>query len=128
MRFTAFGVNGGWRSLDSLPRRSEWAGFNPRTPAKSLMGMMTVMTPNKVKDVRELTNVVEKWDVKNLNLGPRKKVELFTAMFLAEFQNYVFQWSEWEVHVRRDGVLDRLHGAQQGVNEEACSNGGGQKW
>ena len=32
----------------------------------------------------------------------------------------------WEVHVRRDAGPDRLHGDQQGLHEQACSDRGGQ--
>ena len=38
--------------------------LDPRTPAKMLMCMMVVMTPKKVKDVRELAHAVEEWEVK----------------------------------------------------------------
>ena len=37
--------------------------FDPRTPAKALMAMMSVMQPKKMKDVRELPSAVEDWEV-----------------------------------------------------------------
>ena len=66
------------------------------------MAMMAVMTPKRVKDVRELTNVVEDWEVKaknlktehDIDLDPRIKVALLTAMLPADLQDYVFQWSD----------------------------------
>ena len=86
----------GWEAWSKLFNR-----FDPRTPAKSLMAMMAVMIPKRVKDVRELTNVVEDWEVKaknlkteqNIDLDPRIKVALLTAMLPADLQDYVFQWS-----------------------------------
>ena len=66
------------------------------------MAMMAVMTPKRVKDVRELTNVVEDWEVKaknlktehDIDLDPRIKVALLTAVLPADLQDYVFQWSD----------------------------------
>ena len=87
----------GWEPWSKLFNR-----FDPRTPAKSLMAMMAVMTPKRGKDVRELTNVVEDWEVKaknlktehDIDLDPRIKVALLTAMLPADLQDYVFQWSD----------------------------------
>ena len=87
----------GWEAWSKLFNR-----FDPRTPAKSLMAMVAVMTPKRVKDVRELTNVVEDWEVKAKNLktehdtdlDPRIKVALLTAVLPADLQDYVFQWSD----------------------------------
>ena len=76
--------------------------FDLRTPAKSLMAMMAVMTPKRVKDVRELTNVVEDLEVKaknfktehDIDMDPRIKVASLTAMLPVDLQDYVFQWSD----------------------------------
>ena len=50
--------------------------FDPRTPAKSLMAMMAVMTPKRVKDVRELTIVVDDWEVQAKNLKTEHDIDL----------------------------------------------------
>ena len=61
----------GWEAWSKLFKR-----FDPRTPAKSLMAKMAVMTPERVKDVRELTNVVEDWEVKAKNLKKEYGIDL----------------------------------------------------
>ena len=66
------------------------------------MAMMAVMTPKRDKDVRELTNVVKDWEVKvknlktehDIDLDPRIKVALLTALLPADLQDYMFQWSD----------------------------------
>ncbi len=40
-------------------------GFDPQTPAKTLMSMMSVMSPKTVMDARELANDVEDWEVRD---------------------------------------------------------------
>ena len=52
--------------------------------------------------MRELTNVVEDWEVKaknlmtehDIDLDSHTKVALLTAMLPADLQDYVFQWSD----------------------------------
>jgi hypothetical protein len=76
--------------------------YDPRTPAKSLMAMMVVMQPRKVKDVRELPGAVEDWEVKvknlevehNIKLDGGIKVALLTSMLPSDLQDYVFQWTD----------------------------------
>ena len=78
--------------------------------------------------------MVDDWEVqaKNLktehdfDLDPRIKVALLTVMLLADLQDTVFQWSDGKSTYEEMPGPDRLHGDQQGVNEQACSNGGGQ--
>ena len=64
----------------------------------------------------------------DIDLDPRIKVALLTTMLPADLQGSVVPVVGWEVHVRRGAGPDRLCGDQQGVNQQASSNGGGQKW
>ena len=116
----------GWEAWSRLFNR-----FDPRTPAKSLIGMMAVMTPKRVKDVRELTNVVEDWEVKaknlktehDIDLDPRIKVALLTAMLPADLQDYVFQWSDGKSTYEE--MRDRI--ISMAINRVSMSSlGGGQ--
>ena len=82
----------GWEAWSKLFNRSD-----PWTPAKSLMAMMAVMTPKRVKDVREPNeNLKTEHDI---DLDPRIKVALLTAMLPADLQDYMFPVVGWEVHV-----------------------------
>jgi hypothetical protein len=54
----------GWLAWAKLSAR-----FDPRTPAKALMSMLTVMNPKKVKEIRYLSAAVEDWEVKVKGLG-----------------------------------------------------------
>ncbi len=52
-------VNGnGWEAWSRLYSR-----FDPRTPPKALMAVMSVMQTKKIKDGRDLPNAVQDWDV-----------------------------------------------------------------
>ena len=73
--------------------------FDPRTPAKTLMAMMSVMQPKKAKDVRDLMNVVQAWEVNVRNLSiehgitidAKVKVPLPTSTLPSDLQYFVFQ-------------------------------------
>ncbi len=87
----------GWLAWSRLCCR-----FDPRTPAKALMAMLSVMNPKKVKDVRYLSGVVEDWEVKVKSLGTdhdvtidnKIKSAVLTAMCPEEVQNLIFQWMD----------------------------------
>ena len=93
------GVAGGngWHAWQQLVVR-----YNPKTPARALVAMMSVMQPRKVKDVRELQGAVQEWEVKvktlqtehEVKLDERIAVALLTSMLPTDFQDYVFQWSD----------------------------------
>jgi hypothetical protein len=92
------GVAGdGWEAWHKLLVR-----FDPKTPARALRMMMSVMQPRRVKDVRELQSALMEWEVKvnqldaehNIELDEKIKLALLTSMMPNEFQDYVFQWSD----------------------------------
>ena len=80
------------RGVPSGRGREAWSKlfnrFDPRTPPKMLMCMMIVMTPKKVKDIRELATAVEEWEAKvkhlkmehDIGLDHRITVALLTSM------------------------------------------------
>ena len=84
----------GWEVWSRLFNR-----FDPRTPAKTLMAMMSVMQPKKAKDVRDLMNVVQAWEVNVRNLSiehgitidAKVKVALLTSILPSDLQDFVFQ-------------------------------------
>ena len=100
----------GWEAWQKLAAR-----FDPRTPARALRAMMLVMQPKKVKDVREMQSAVEEWEIRikqlkvehEIDVDDRIKVALLTGMLPADFQDYVFQWSDGKVEFKevRDKVL-----------------------
>jgi hypothetical protein len=49
----------GWLAWSKVSIR-----FDPRTPAKALMSMLSIMIPKKIKDVRSLAAAVEDWECK----------------------------------------------------------------
>ena len=92
------GVAGdGWEAWHKLLVR-----FDPKTPARALRMMMSVMQPRRVKDVRELQSALMEWEVKvnqldaehNIEIDEKIRLALLTSMMPNEFQDYVFQWSD----------------------------------
>ena len=87
----------GWEAWSRLFNR-----FDPRTPAKALMAMMSVMQPKKVKDVRELPSAVEDWEVRiknlkvehDIGLDDNIKIALMTSFLPTDLQDHVFQWTD----------------------------------
>jgi hypothetical protein len=87
----------GWLAWAKLCAR-----FDPKTPAKALMAMLSVMNPRKVKDVRFLSGAVEDWEVKVKGLGAdhdvtidnKIKSAVLTAMCPEDVQNLIFQWMD----------------------------------
>ena len=87
----------GWEAWSRLALR-----YDPKTPAKSLMSMMVVMQPRKIKDIRELPKAVQEWEVKvkalkaehDITLAENIQVALLTSFLPPDMQDYVFQWSD----------------------------------
>ena len=98
----------GWEAWSKLFNR-----FDPRTPARSLMAMMAVMQPKKVKDPRDLLNAIQDWEVKvkslsgehGIELEGKIKVALFTSILPGEFQDYVYQMTDMSYEVVKDRVM-----------------------
>ena len=49
----------GWEVYWKLARR-----FDPRTPARALRAMMSVLQPKKITDIRELAKAIDEWEIK----------------------------------------------------------------
>ena len=73
--------------------------YNPVTPARALQAVISVLTPGKVKDQRDLTNEIEKWEGRLLliqreykeTLSERMKIAAVTSMCPSEIQDLIFQ-------------------------------------
>ena len=110
----------GWEAWSKLFNR-----FDPRTPAKALMAMMSVMQPKKVKDVRELPNAVQDWEVKvknlkvehDIELDERIKIALMTSFLPTDLQDHIFQWTDGKMGF--EGMKDRI--MSLAVNRAAMS-------
>ena len=84
------------------------ARFDPRTPARALRAMMTVMQPKKIKEVKEMQGSVEEWELKvkqlstehDFGIDDQIKVAFLTGMLPADFQDYVFQWSDGKIQFK----------------------------
>ena len=106
------GVPGGdgWMGWWKMVRR-----FDPKTPARALRAMMSVMQPKKVKDTRDLAKAMEEWEVKikqlkvdhDIDLDPRIMSALLVSMLPSDFQDSVFQWTDGKMDfkVLKDKVL-----------------------
>ena len=104
------GDNDGWKAWHRLASR-----FDPRTPARALRAMMTVMQPKKVKDVRELQATVQDWENRmkqlkaehDIDVDDKIKVALLTVMIPSELQDHVFQWAQGELNFKeiKDKIL-----------------------
>ena len=87
----------GWQAWSRLCIR-----FDPRTPAKALMSMLTVMSPKKVKDIRYLAGAIEDWEAKVKALSAEHDIELeekiqtaiLTSLCPGDVQDLVFQWAD----------------------------------
>ena len=99
----------GWEAWSRLFNR-----FDPRTPAKSLMAMMAVMQPKKVKDMRDLPNAMQDWEVKvknlkiehDLGLDDRIKIALMTSFLPGDLQDHIFQWTD--ANMNFEAMKDRI--------------------
>jgi hypothetical protein len=100
----------GWEAWSRLHSR-----FDPRTPAKALMAMMSVMQPKKVKDIRELPNAMQDWEVKvknlqvehDIELDDRIKIALMTSFLPSDLQDHILQWTDGklEFEVMKDRIM-----------------------
>ena len=110
----------GWKAWSKLLNRC-----GPKTPARALLAMTSGMSPKNVKDVRDLPQAVEEWEISMNNLKLEHDVEinnqiktaLLTSMAPADLQDYIFQWAE--VHVGYERAKDRV------VSRKEPSKGGG---
>jgi hypothetical protein len=110
----------GWLAWAKLNSR-----FDPRTPAKALMAMLSVMNPKKVKDIRYLSAAVEDWEVKVKGLGAEHDVTIdskiksavLTAMCPEEVQNLIFQWMDTKTTY--DDLRDKVVALSQNRAGEA---------
>ena len=100
----------GWRGWWKMAQR-----FDPKTPARALRSMISVMQPKKVKDPRDLAKVVEEWEVKikrlkidhDMELDDKILSALLISMLPHDLQDNVFQWTDEKTKFRelKDKVL-----------------------
>ena len=92
--------------------------FAPRTAARRLQAMMTIMRPSKAKDVRSFGKMLESWELSvaafkanfNEKLSMSMQVAVVIGMAPAEIQDIIFQ--QWkgeggEVELEKDWKLVR---------------------
>ena len=90
--------------------------FAPRTAARRLQAMMTIMRPSKAKDVRSFGKMLESWELSvaafkanfNEKLSMSMQVAVVIGMAPAEIQDIIFQ--QWkgeggEVELEKDWKL-----------------------
>ena len=84
----------GFAALCALSQR-----FNPKTPARILQFLSTVLNPPSVKDVRLLERAVEEWEIKigklkvefDEEFSDNVKVAIITGMVPRDLQDMIFQ-------------------------------------
>ena len=84
----------GFAALCALSQR-----FNPKTPARILQFLSTVLNPPSIKDVRLLERAVEEWEIKIGKLkvefeeefSDNVKVAIITGMVPRDLQDMIFQ-------------------------------------
>ena len=90
--------------------------FNPKTPARILQYLTTVLNPTPVKDVRLLERAVEEWELKQGKLkvefgeefSDNVKVAILTAMIPRDLQDMVFQLGHAGKELRYSAVRDKV--------------------
>ena len=90
--------------------------FNPKTPARILQFLTTVLNPPLVKDVRLLERAVEEWELKQGKLkvefgeefSDNVKVAILTAMIPRDLQDMVFQMGHAGEELKFSAVRDKV--------------------
>ena len=92
--------------------------FNPRTPARVLQYLTTVLNPPQIKDVRHLERAVEDWEMRKGKLKSEFDEELsdnicvaiLTSMIPRDLQDMVFQMGHTGEELRYKAVRDKVMG------------------
>ena len=92
--------------------------FNPKTPARILQFLTTVLNPPAVKDVRLLERAVEEWEIKVGKLkvefgeefSDNVKVAIITGMVPRDLQDMIFQMGRAGEDIKHIEVRDRVMG------------------
>ena len=113
----------GFAALCMLSQR-----FNPKTPARILQFLTTVLNPAPVKDVRLLERAVEEWELKKGKLkvefgeefSDNVNVAILTGMIPRDLQDIVFQMGHAGEVLKYSAVRDKVmsiasHRAQMAV-------------
>ena len=90
--------------------------FNPKTPARLLQFLSTVLSPHAVKDVRQLERAVEEWELKvgklrsefEETLSDNVKVAILTGMAPKDLQDMVFQMGRAGEQLKYLEVRDKI--------------------
>ena len=101
----------GFAALCMLSQR-----FNPKTPARVLQFLATVLNPAPVKDVRLLERAVEEWEIKVGKLkvefgeefSDNVKVAIITGMIPRDLQDMVFQMGRAGEDLKYREVRDKV--------------------
>ena len=101
----------GFAALCALSQR-----FNPKTPARVLQFLATVLSPQPVKDVRHLERAVEEWEVKlgklrneyEEDFSDTVKVAIITGMVPRDLQDMVFQMGKTGERLLYKEVRDKI--------------------
>lgn len=101
----------GFTALCALAHR-----FDPKTPARVLQYLSSVINPPKVKDIRQLEQAIEEWEVRKGRLRSEFKEELsetvqvaiLTGMLSSDLQDFVFQMGQTGDAIRYTAVRDKL--------------------
>ena len=113
----------GFAALCMLSQR-----FNPKTPARVLQFLTTILNPAPVKDVRLLERAVEEWEIKvgklkvefDEEFSDTIKVAIITGMIPRDLQDMVFQLGHAGQSLKYRDVRDKVmsiasHRAQMSI-------------
>ena len=90
--------------------------FNPKTPARILQYLATVLNPTPVKDVRLLERAMEEWEIRRgklraefqEELSDTVQVAILTGMLPRDLQDMVFQMGHLGETMKYAAVRDRV--------------------
>ena len=90
--------------------------FNPKTPARILQFLTTILNPTPIKDVRLLERAVEEWEIKvgklkvefDEEFSDTIKVAIITGMIPRDLQDMVFQMGKSGEVLKYREVRDKV--------------------
>ena len=104
----------GWCGFAALCLLSQ--RFNPKTPARILQNLTTVLNPTPVKDVRLLERAIEEWEAKRNRMKTEFDEEfsdnvciaILTNMIPRDLQDFVFQQGQAGEDLKYRTVRDKI--------------------
>lgn len=90
--------------------------FNPKTPARILQYLTTVLNPTPVKDIRLLERAIEEWEIRKgklkiefqEELSDSVQVAILTSMIPRDLQDMVFQMGHVGEVLKYAAVRDKI--------------------